>query len=549
MSSPHGYGNSGSPLPPPQAVTNYSSISHPSGHPQGQDGRLRSGFSNIRSIRAERRAKQVRSLKVLAIAVLVAFIVGLVIKGFHLVRERREWDNIHLPVGYDVPAGVKVSQCATSARWNDISPNVKPQDYHQYETHSLSDSPPSRPTVYPFAAKTSFDLPLGSGDDDDETFLAVVSRGRWLTGDVKIAVRTGQERGKAIVDVVARSLREDTRTQVRACLVEKDDGSKGVGVFTPQSEWRWGGDTRRRQVHYEITVSLPYDSDRPLMVRKLETDVFNALQRFELPPSSVSFGEVILKGRNGSISSNRSLDARRVEINVTDSTVSGTFVVTEHLGIESLNGSVWARVWAKHSEGLGKGPNINLKTSNGSLEGDIHLVPHFLSLPLPPHPQPSPNRPHYGVSPSYDIQASTSGGLLNVTIMSVFPHDVKGIPRVTPSVRINGTNTNGPASVTLYHTYSGAYDVQTSPNGTAQLRISCKEPSGSNSCPEEGFTKDHREATSPVHLKGDLEWVPDIRDHTPQAAGQALEGGGIRGGKSNNAVVLKTLNGRAILAV
>lgn len=528
-----GYTDSNAPPPP---ATNYASISS---HPQGQNG-TRNGYASRES--EQEHTPWPRFFRALGGAILVALLVGLLVESFYLATQRRAWDNVHLPEGYDVPDDISsVHHCAVGARWNDISPEDDFQGFLQQDEtrYPTPGTPPRRsfpPMMYPFAANTSFEVPLSSTNDEEKSFLTIISRGRWLSGNVNIIGSVSQEHGKAKVEVVARHFRESTRDQLRACIVEGYGGRKGVGIFTPEYEWFWRGDSRRRQVYFEVNVHIPMDAEGTTFIETLKVDVPNASVQIETGVSGqISFNELTVVGRNGHIHAASRLHAQRVWIYGNNSMVSGSFVVTEDIHVETANGSVWTQVWAKHAAGRRYGPSIYLETSNGALESDIQLIP-YSTLPTNP-----PGVPEYGVAPHYDIRAMTSNGRLNVNVASRFVGDK--IPE--PTIFLNATNLNGLSSASLYHTYSGDYDIQTHDRGAAQLNLRCTKL-----LPilcSDGVTRDHPEITAKGRLKGQLEWVPALEMPGPRPRGEAREDKS--GEETTSGVVLKTWNGNAILSV
>ena len=76
----------------------------------------------------------------------------------------------------------------------------------------------------PFAAVTSFDLPLSA-----ETIL-LLSRGP-QSGSVEISTSSEQHQDVVTVEVVVSSIREDDRNDAKVCQVLTEDRGLGVGIF------------------------------------------------------------------------------------------------------------------------------------------------------------------------------------------------------------------------------------------------------------------------------------------------------------------------------
>lgn len=81
----------------------------------------------------------------------------------------------------------------------------------------------------PFAAVTSFDLPLSAES------LFLISRGPQSGGSVEITTSSEQDQDVVKVEVVVSYVWEDVRNDAKVCQVFADDGGIGVGIFVSRS--------------------------------------------------------------------------------------------------------------------------------------------------------------------------------------------------------------------------------------------------------------------------------------------------------------------------
>ncbi|KAH6910287.1 hypothetical protein BKA70DRAFT_1560892 [Coprinopsis sp. MPI-PUGE-AT-0042] len=435
-----------------------------------------------------------RFVKTLVVAVLVYALVGLLAESTYLAAKHRAWhqnrvsSDLHyhlnlLPEWYDLPSDVKVFECTTSNAWSKTTPTSQ-------ITSGKTTGGPLPPWRYPFASNTSFDLRLGSGGVDDDSFVLLLSRGRWLTGDVTIVSGGNNKEGQATVNVEVGYAREDTRDKVRACFIEREDGAKGVGIFTPKYEGSslWVEDDHARQIHHHTTIVLPDGRPGPLNVRKLETDLPNSSQRFEVFGLWNHFKHVTLKGSSGMIDAGPDLKAERVTIEATDAPVIGNIFVTKELDIQTSNASVEATVVLDYRQEQDNVPKMDIKTSNGVVKAESHKKPP---------------------TPHFEIKATTSNARLNVGVH----HAALG--RGDPVIHFE------------------------------ELQLSCPEFEQNGKCPY-GVTIVREEIVKKGHLKGEMEWteIVTIPEPTGKPSGETLK----KRKKLESTAVLRTSNASAVLA-
>ncbi|KAH6910282.1 hypothetical protein BKA70DRAFT_119945 [Coprinopsis sp. MPI-PUGE-AT-0042] len=377
-----------------------------------------------------------RFIKALGTAVLIYLLASMLVESMYLAAHwgmGRHRHHDHLPRNYDVPADVKLHQCATSRSWQKAYPSL---------------SSDNSSTEYPYAARTSFSIPLGYAD---EATVVVLSRGRWLSGNVNVVSSATQEWGQVSVDVTVKYFRDNARDEVRACLVEREDGGRGVGIFTPEHKWDWNDDHKEHQVYYETTLVLP--EGVPVLIKKLETDVPNSSLHLNLDGTHVVFDDVVLKGSNAHVQIDVPLAAKKASIQYTDSPIVGHFNVTDELTIETSNARVEASVTMYRIQKYDNIPSLDITTSNGVLHTNILLLD-----------DPSSSLSNMkSTHPHYNIKTATSNAQLDVSFT--------GAP-IDAVLSFEGSTKNGGASARLYQTYSGSYEIWTR-NSAADLIVGC----------------------------------------------------------------------------
>ena len=62
-----------------------------------------------------------------------------------------------------------------------------------------------------------------------------LSKGPWLTGQASFVTSARQRQGQASANIIVKYFKEDVREEVRACIVEREDGAQGFGIFVSLS--------------------------------------------------------------------------------------------------------------------------------------------------------------------------------------------------------------------------------------------------------------------------------------------------------------------------
>jgi len=116
---------------------------------------------------------------------------------------------------YPIPEGVTLSECVSQTGWL--------QFVDTSNTSRMVGSSNAR--QYPYAAETSFNLPLSS-----ET-LSLLSRGPLSSGSVDLLTSPYQPQGVVTYRVIVNYMLEDVRNLAEVCKISRENDNHGVGIF------------------------------------------------------------------------------------------------------------------------------------------------------------------------------------------------------------------------------------------------------------------------------------------------------------------------------
>ncbi|EDR07765.1 uncharacterized protein LACBIDRAFT_298291 [Laccaria bicolor S238N-H82] len=368
------------------------------------------------------------------VAVVIWLLSGIFIRSFLSLVHWRPHHH-HRPGSYAVPSDLTLSACVTGFAWS-LEP-FSPTSYAAQYPPGHSFLPPS---AFPYSSQRTFELPLNNQRGEGNIFL--LSRGPMSSGTLDVVVDPEQKKGVASVRVTVRYFREDVRDGAKACLVEREGGVSGVGVFTP--EWWYTGPGVDKQLYMEITIVLPSDSadeSTPLYIKRFETDLPNTLHRLGDLAKTISFGSITLQGTNAAIQV-ESVRMDQGSFVTKNGGIQGTFNASTSLELKTSNAPIRVDVGLHSGGGTGDTP-FEMSTSNGPIDASIHLIPS--TSPSPPH---------------YKIQAHTSNSRLNLK----FP-PLSLPPPFSPILSLSARTSNAPATVSLYPTYEGRFSLQTTNHG------------------------------------------------------------------------------------
>ncbi|PBK88467.1 hypothetical protein ARMGADRAFT_937255 [Armillaria gallica] len=348
-----------------------------------------------------RRSPTKRFFKAFCVAILIWFILAMFTSGivdaggFH--RGGGDFPDSDFPI----PRGYTVRECIRGSGWTSTgSGRGFPAVGQRYSAH------------------TSFDLPLNS-----ET-LFLLSQGSLSSGAVKV-VTSPTLVDVVRVDVAIQYYRQKVLDYARICLLQRQEGENGVGVFTP----RWfNNPTYQDRPYFDITITIPEPSSTSATnIKNFETDVPNFSQSFQDLESRVHFGKISLKGSNMPIQA-ESLDAVGADMRTSNAPIKGNFVASGSLVLKTSNAPI--RVDVDLGDMDATKSTLELTTSNNIIEAGIKLF-----------------------SPSSDVSAHTSNGPLQIKVLES-PVDSK--------VKLDARTSNAAAEVWLPPTYEGTYSLSTS---------------------------------------------------------------------------------------
>ncbi|KAK0495084.1 hypothetical protein EDD18DRAFT_1173857 [Armillaria luteobubalina] len=369
-----------------------------------------------------RRSPAKRFFKAFCAAILIWFLLAMFTSsivdagGFH--RGRGGYLQDFPDSDFPIPNGHTVRECIQGQGWTS--------------TGSGGGFPSQR-----YSAHTSFDLPLIS-----ET-LFLLSQGSLSSGAVNV-VTSPTLKDVVRVDVAIQYYRQRVLDYARVCLLQRQEGENGVGVFTP----RWfNNPSYQDRPHFDITVTIPEPSSTSASnIKNFETDVPNFSQSLQDLEGRVHFGKISLKGSNMQIQAEslefdygkivtsnapiqiNSLDAVGADVHTTNAPIQGRFVASGSLVLKTSNAPI--RVDVDLGDMDTTKSTLELTTSNNIIEGGIKLF-----------------------SPSSDVSARTSNGPLQIKVLES-PVDSK--------VKLDARTSNAFAEVGLPPTYEGSYSLSTS---------------------------------------------------------------------------------------
>ncbi|KAJ7133735.1 hypothetical protein C8R43DRAFT_956583 [Mycena crocata] len=325
--------------------------------------------------------------------------------------------------GYPTPPGVDVHHCKT--QWPTA------------EKKTMFGS-------FPYSVDLDFNFPLPS-----ETLL-LLSEGSLSAGNLKITSAydlTDQVRVHVTVHYYGTAVRDTAKI----CLIKRENGESGLGIFTPKN---WYSRKRTDRLYFDVELILPHtlSSPSPLYINALSTDLNNFSQDVAALINIIKFGELSLRGSNGKIHA-----ASLAADNATVTTSNGA-VMIDHLtaltaAVRSSNGNIGGDYHVVDS--------LDLITSNGIIKvaatinaGDSKdtksLTMHTTNSVLDSTVTYTTSS---GTGGALRVDAKTTNGGLNTQIASI-PLDAV--------LNLKATTSNSRATLGLPVTYEGDLAVYTS---------------------------------------------------------------------------------------
>ncbi|KAJ7099363.1 hypothetical protein B0H15DRAFT_819979 [Mycena belliarum] len=332
--------------------------------------------------------------------------------------------------GYPVPRGVDLEDCI--AGWSESSRSSESQ-------------------LFPYSAKASFDLALPS-----ETLL-LLSEGALSAGNLRVTT-SSKTSDSVRVNVVVSYHSASVRDLAKVCLLKRDAGEGGVGIFTPRN---WRSRQRTYRLYFDVELILPAGSaGSPVDIHGLTTDVHNFGQDLEALQDIINFGQISLKGSNGRIRA-RTLGASNATISTsngavsfdylvatsttvrsTNGGISGTYVVADSLDLTTSNGAINVAVGINGSESVRH--TLGMTTSNNVIDALVNLDTYS------------------GTGGDFRVAAKTSNGRLTTRVGSL-PLDAV--------LTLDARTSNSAASAVLPATFEGKVEASTSNAPVVMQRV------------------------------------------------------------------------------
>ncbi|KAG9017743.1 hypothetical protein FRB93_004554 [Tulasnella sp. JGI-2019a] len=232
-----------------------------------------------------------------------------------------------------------------------------------------------RPALFtadpPFIAGTSLTLSL-----EQIRLLYFLSKGSFSRGTIRFVTSylepppdIAHEPLGAIVDISVRYWSNQARGKVNICLLRKEEGAYGVGIYTPA---RWPVNDFER-LSFNVTVTLPASTLRKLSLTALMTDMLNFSHDLDDLADQVRFESVNLKSSNMPMRI-KSIMAQDFEAKTTNAPITGNFNATHRLALTTTNAPIYAQIGATN-EDWHKPTDVILKTSHAIISTNIWLNP------------------------------------------------------------------------------------------------------------------------------------------------------------------------------
>ncbi|KAF8589476.1 hypothetical protein K439DRAFT_1612703 [Ramaria rubella] len=382
----------------------------------------------------EREPAWKRFFKALAVAVIIYGLCVMLIKGLIGVAQKHGIEGV--PDGPLASDG-HVVQCSNDA-WN--------LDLDQREQ-----SPTMFTSIPPYSSSMSFIIPVSSN------LIFLMSRGSYDYGSsIKLEI-SDNPRDDVEIEVVMSYYSNAARNRAQVCLLERDEGAKGVGFFTPR---RYYPDSPRLEdrIKFTTTVRLPRPNSlkNPLLINAFETNMGIWAHHITSLEDSVIFKSLSLHASNSKIHAD-SVSAISARLATSNSAIGGSYNISHSLVLSTSNSPINADIRMENRDGHTP-TELELKTSNSRIRTSITLVSTDNSVSFPP---------------SFSVSAKTSNGPLDVT----FP-DAPSSP--FSHLEFTGKTSNSPANIKLHATYEGSISLSTSSHSESSLlsQRNSQDPSG-----------------------------------------------------------------------
>ncbi|KAI0944062.1 hypothetical protein AcV7_001982 [Taiwanofungus camphoratus] len=276
--------------------------------------------------------------------------------------------------------------------------------------------------------KTSFELPLSAD------VLYLFSRGALSKGHISFIEDADWTQTDTVkVDVAIEYASRETLAVASACLLERKEGHKGIGLLTPE---RWL-DAPFDLFEFDVTVRLPVSPDLSvLQIAAFETHLPSFEHSIGDLHNEITFRSLSLTSANSKIRV-QSVDVDAATIKTTNGRIEGSFHASKSLSLITSNGPIRANVSLYHDNATDANVDLTMKTSNGPIVSNVDLVSTAPS----------------STGGAFAVSAKTSNSYLGID----FPEAA-----LEAHLTVDARTTNAPATVSLNRAYEGAFDLRSS---------------------------------------------------------------------------------------
>ncbi|KAG8930164.1 hypothetical protein FRC03_006468 [Tulasnella sp. 419] len=387
-----------------------------------------------------------RFIKAFGVALLVYALLSLVIGTLLTPPSRHfEWGpppqphaDDGSPVVCNLPWEKPSDDPALSSPFNPI--------YVPWDTDDLPSGSELETFVFPpYSSRMTMEL------DSEAPLLYFLARGSLAWGKIRIlteeVARKSESNPKVRIDIDVRYWSLIARNRANICILSKDEGAQGVGIYTPQ-RWPHKFDDVEKLL-FTITVTIPISGVTPIPLSSLET--YLPLFKHEIGnlDGKVTFSSLNLKASNAVVVA-QSLQVNHLVIQTSNAPISGFFNVTDLITLSTSNGAIDADVDLR-SEDQHSPTELNFRTSNARISTAVAL-------------HSTKNSRLQSRGGWFNLRVSTSNGRLNVTVPTA---------PITSHLNIVASTTNGGSLVDLPSAFEGSFALSTS-NGA--LNVADEDP-------------------------------------------------------------------------
>ncbi|KAF8332634.1 uncharacterized protein EI90DRAFT_3053824 [Cantharellus anzutake] len=218
------------------------------------------------------------------------------------------------------------------------------------------------------------------------------------------------------------------------CLLERDEVSRGFGIFTSRKGWRWLP-FDRHMLDFNVMVLVPIGRYSPIV--RLDTSLPNFMHS--------EFDAVTILGSNSGVFS-ESLIARNISVYTSNERVHGRFTAHNSLTLKTSNAPINVEANLLNHPGSEKATKLSVHTSNGFISTSMNL---------------STNQSSSSPGGYFDLDIATTNGKIGARILHV---------PLQSQVSLSAVTTNAPINAMVYRLL-GLEDDPSGGGRSPQLRF------------------------------------------------------------------------------